>query len=658
MNGPSISGASSQGEPALPAPAQALTLRALLLRLPRRAKQAMAMLFDLALALFAAWLAFSLRLDELHRPNATQWLAYALAPTLLLPAFVLSGMYRAVLRYAGLPFLRTLGKAVLVYGVVYFLVLLALSWPGVPRSVGVLQPLVMFLLVSASRIMVREWFVNAPRSKRAARQLSHLVIYGAGTSGVQLANAIAASREFQLLAFVDDNPKLQGLAVSGAVVHPPSALHWLTMRSGATDLVLALPSASRARRSEIIESLRGLPLHVRSMPSLSDLAHGRIALSDLRELDLEDLLGRAPTLAPSHWLEQSLRGKVVLVTGAGGSIGSELCRQILQEQPRRLVLLDNSEFALYNIHQELLAAAGLLAPGGDTGQLLEPLLADVRDTHRMRQICQSARPQVLFHAAAYKHVPLVEGNRAEGVANNTLGTLCVAQQAMQAQVERFVLISSDKAVRPTNVMGASKRFAELVLQALAAQQQNAVAPRTVFSMVRFGNVLGSSGSVVPLFRRQIETGGPVTVTHPEVTRYFMTIPEAAQLVLQAGAMAQGGEVFVLDMGQPVKIIELARRMISLSGLSVKDQAHPEGDIAIDIVGLRPGEKLYEELLIGDDPKPTQHPRIWMAREAMVPWDELAPDLAAMQSAVQTQQEETLLALLRKRVQGYGLGGAA
>ena len=518
---------------------------------------------------------------------------------------------------------------------------------------GVLQPLVLFLLVSASRIMVREWFVNAPRSKRATRELSRLVIYGAGTSGVQLANAIAASREFQLLAFVDDNPKLQGLAVSGVAVHPPSSLPWLRSHDRATDLVLALPSASRARRSEIIEGLRGLPLHVRSMPSLSDLAHGRIALSDLRELDLEDLLGRAPTLAPTEWLEQSLRGKVVLVTGAGGSIGSELCRQILHERPRRLVLLDNSEFALYKIHQELLTMAGTLSPGLVVDSLIEPLLADVRDAHRMRQICQSARAQVLFHTAAYKHVPLVEGNRAEGIANNTLGTLCVAQAALEAQVERFVLISSDKAVRPTNVMGASKRFAELVLQALAAQQESAAAQRTVFSMVRFGNVLGSSGSVVPLFRRQIETGGPVTVTHPDVTRYFMTIPEAAQLVLLAGAMARGGEVFVLDMGQRVKIIELARRMISLSGLSVKDQAHPDGDIAIDIIGLRPGEKLYEELLIGDDPHATQHPRIWMAREALVPWDELAPDLAAMQTAVQTQQEETLLALLRKRVQGFG-----
>jgi FlaA1/EpsC-like NDP-sugar epimerase len=637
---------------------QRLSLRVLLLRLPRPAKQALAMLLDASLALFAVWLAFSLRLDDLHKPSGLQWRAYALAPLLLLPLLWLAGMYRAILRYTGLPFLYTLGKAVLAYTVVYFLALLWTGWPGVPRSVGVLQPLVLFLLLAGSRIVAREWFVKTPRSKRAARDLSRLLIYGAGSAGVQLADAIATSREFELLGFIDDNHKLHGLSVNGALVFAPGDLPRLAAPGGATDLVLALPSASRARRNEIIESLRDLPLHVRSMPGLSDLAHGRVALADLRELDLEDLLGRAPTPSSTSLPAQSLFGKVVLVTGAGGSIGSELCRQILRERPSRLVLVENSEYALYRVHQELLTLDSVVSQAAGASVAFEPLLADVRDAGRMRQICQAWRPHTLFHAAAYKHVPLVEGNPAEGIANNTLGTLWVAQAAQQAQVERFVLVSSDKAVRPTNVMGASKRFAELVLQALAAATESPgdraarPAPRTIFSMVRFGNVLGSSGSVVPLFRRQIEAGGPVTVTHPEVTRYFMTIPEAAQLVLQVGAMAQGGEVFVLDMGQPVKIIDLARRMIGLSGLAVKDAARPDGDIAIEIIGLRPGEKLYEELLIGEDPQPTRHPRIWMAREAMVPWDELQSDLQAMRAAVDAHDPVALLALLRKRVQGY------
>ncbi len=634
-------------------------LRTLLLNQSRRVKQALVMLFDGALSLFAVWIAFSLRLDELHFPSGFQWWAYALAPALALPLFIMSGLYRAILRYTGIAVLRTLGKAVLLYAAAYFGVLLVMAWPLVPRSAGLLQPLVLFLLVSTSRIMAREWFINQPRSAPAQRRVSRLLIYGAGSAGAQLANAISASREFVLLGFIDDNPSLHGLSVNGVRVYPPDALPGLVNAAGATDLVLALPSASRARRNRIIEDLRDLPVHVRSMPGLSDLAQGRIALADLPALDPDDLLGREPAPAMSELLSESLRGKRVLVTGAGGSIGSELCRQILKEEPQRLVLLENNEYALYRIHQELLESCRHL------GKVvaLDAVLADVRDRGRMQQVCHVYQPQVLYHAAAYKHVPLVESNPIEGVANNTLGTLSVAQAAIAAGVERFVLISSDKAVRPTNVMGASKRFAELVLQALAATPAMPMSDdaasnptsgrtRTCFAMVRFGNVLASSGSVVPLFRRQIELGGPLTLTHPEVTRYFMTIHEAAQLVLQAGAMAEGGEVFVLDMGQPVRIMDLAQRMIRLSGLTVKDQSRPDGDIAIEIIGLRPGEKLHEELLLGNNPQATRHPRIQMAMEGRVPWTELEQDLQEMRAAVRNQDEPTLQRLLQKRVQGY------
>jgi FlaA1/EpsC-like NDP-sugar epimerase len=617
-------------------------LRSLLIGQSRRRKQALVMGLDALLGVFAVWIAFSLRLDQLHLPEGLQWLAYALPPCLVIPLCAWSGMYRAILRYTGLSFLRMLGKALAVYTVAYFALLEWLAWPIVPRSIGLLQPMILFLLIAASRILSREWLIRVPRGK-GVKARSQLVIYGAGSAGVQLANAIATSVDFVLVGFVDDNPGLHGLSVNGVTVHPPAALPGLIADRGVSDVVLAVPSASRKRRNEIIDNLRDLPLHVRSMPGLSDLAHGRIALADLRELDVEDLLGREPTPAAPALLAQALKGKTVMVTGAGGSIGGELCRQILAEGPACLLLVENSEYALYAIHQQLNDRAQALG----LATLTVPILGDVRDQGHMGLLCRQHRPQVLFHAAAYKHVPLVESNPVEGIANNTLGTLSMASAAIEAGVGRFVLVSSDKAVRPTNVMGASKRFAELVLQALAVQQG-----ATCFAMVRFGNVLGSSGSVVPLFRRQIERGGPVTVTDPEVTRYFMTIPEAAQLVLQAGVMAEGGEVFVLDMGQPVRIIDLARRMIGLSGLSLRDDEHPDGDVAIEIIGLRPGEKLYEELLIGDDPQPTRHPRIWMAREAMVPWEELSQDLARMQAAIPVHDIGTLQQLLARRVQGY------
>ncbi len=419
-----------------------------------------------------------------------------------------------------------------------------------------------------------------------------------------------------------------------------------------TDILLALPSVTRARRNEIIASLSTIPVHIRTLPGMSDLTSGRVTVSDFKELDIEDLLGRDPVVSEPYARTRPLAGQVVLVTGAGGSIGSELCRQIVQQGPMRVLLFDHNEFGLYSIHQELQTLC-------ETKRLtvdLVPLLGSVANSRRLHEVCQSYRPAWVYHAAAYKHVPLVESNPSEGIANNVFGTLNMALAARDAAVSHFVLVSTDKAVRPTNVMGASKRMAELVLQALATQD---AASSTRFSMVRFGNVLGSSGSVVPLFRSQLAAGGPLTVTHPDVTRYFMTIPEAAQLVLYAGAMAQGGEVFVLDMGEPVKIMDLARRMIDLSGLKLRDEHGPDGDIAIAITGLRPGEKLYEELLIGDNPAATSHPRIMMAHEEFLAWPELETQLDRLRLAADAGDVDAIKSVLSRCVHGYvesGFGG--
>jgi FlaA1/EpsC-like NDP-sugar epimerase len=412
-----------------------------------------------------------------------------------------------------------------------------------------------------------------------------------------------------------------------------------------TDILLAMPSASRDRRNKIIQSLRDLPVHTRTLPGLSDLASGRVTVQDFCELDVEDLLGREAIPPQKELLKRSLLDQTILVSGAGGSIGSELCRQILHEHPRRLVLLDHNEFALYTIHRELLG----WCKTQDSSIELIPVLASVSNRRRLDWICTTYQPHTVYHAAAYKHVPMVECNPSEGIFNNVFGTVNMAQAAVAARVQRFVLVSTDKAVRPTNMMGASKRMAELVLQALAAQ---ADAHATCFGMVRFGNVLGSSGSVVPMFREQILHGGPITVTHPEVTRYFMTIPEAAQLVLQAGAMATGGDVFVLDMGEPVKIIDLARRLVSLSGLQVRDAQQPDGDIEIAFVGLRPGEKLYEELLIGDNPTPTSHPRIMKAHEDFINWPELQIQLDQLQVAAADENVDAIKAILLECVHGF------
>ena len=640
-------------------PENPLTVR--LLALPRRGKQAIVIAVDVLMAWLAMWVAFTLRLEVWHVPTVQQAWIYIAAPLIFLPLFIRFGLYRAIFRYTGLATMRTLFQASAIYGSA-LLALVLLTFPaGVPRSVGVLQPLIFLLFVSNSRAWARFWLSRTSRGTQKQR----LLIYGAGSAGAQTAAAVGNTREIELVGFIDDDESKAGRHINGVPVFRPSEAAAAVERLGVTDILLAVPSTSRQRRNEIIESLRALPLHIRTLPGMADLAAGRVHVSDFRELDVEDLLGREPVPPNPALLARDLSLKVVLVTGAGGSIGSELCRQILSERPQRLLLVDHSEFALYEIHQELEAL--LRADDGAAGRTLRvdtelvPLLGDVRDYGRMVDICRAFRPDTVYHAAAYKHVPMVEHNPCEGVENNALGSLRTARAAMESGVASFVLVSTDKAVRPTNVMGASKRVAEMVLQAFAAESMvrfddaqltGLVRNKTRFSMVRFGNVLGSSGSVVPLFRRQIEAGGPVTVTHPDVTRYFMTIPEAAQLVLQAGAMGEGGEVYVLDMGEPVRIVELAARMIELSGRSVRDEANPGGEVEIAITGLRPGEKLFEELLIGDNPSPTAHSRIMKAHELYLGWTELRPQLAELEASIERNDADGTLAILRDLVSGY------
>jgi FlaA1/EpsC-like NDP-sugar epimerase len=614
--------------------------------LKRWQKQALMIAADIAMMSLAVWLGYAIRLGDLM-PDMEEgvWLLL-LAPVLSIPVFIHLGLYRAVIRYIGNQALMTVA-----YGAFLSTLMLALSvwlfhFKGVPRSLVFIYFGLVLMLVGGSRYLVRYYYYFVLHKGDQAQRMA---IYGAGQSGMQLAQALQRGRGFAPVFFIDDNPALQGTVVHGLPVAAPAELVALIKRYDVGQVLLAMPSVAQARRREILNQLEHLPVHVRSIPGMAELLAGKRSIDDLNEIDTDDLLGRVAVAPDPAMIEASLRGRRLAVTGAGGSIGSELCRQMMRYKPSALILLELSEHALYQIEREL---AEMNQDSG-YGVLLVPVLGSVRDQGFLTRVFQEQQVQTVYHAAAYKHVPLVEANPFEGVLNNTLGTLTCAHAAMAAGVERFVLISTDKAVRPTNVMGASKRLAEKALQGLANKPG-----ATTFSMVRFGNVLGSSGSVVPLFRQQIQQGGPVTVTHPEVIRYFMSIPEAAQLVLQAGAMARGGEIFLLDMGEPVRIVDLARRMIKLSGMKVADDpataTASSGRIAIAFTGLRPGEKLYEELLISGTDVPTGHPQIRAAQELPIRWETMVPVFEALEQACKAHDVERLRALLSEWVEGYQL----
>ena len=602
-----------------------------LLALPRGSKRVMAATIDAALCALTIWIGYYLRLGHFVSLAGRPSVAVVLSIVLALPALYAAGLYRMAFRRAGAQMIPAAALACAAYGLCYVIVITAYAFDNIPRTIGIVQPILLFLAVCGVRLAVGYVLGGQMQRRFDARPRCRVLIYGAGSSGRQLAAAMSTSRESNVIGFIDDDRSLSGTRIIGLPVHQSDGLAALVESKRVDDILLALPSVSRQRRNEIIQNLRGLPVSVRTLPGLMDLAHGRVEASDLRELTIEDLLSREPVEPEANAVREKIGGRTVLVTGAGGSIGSELCRQVLAADPARILLLEQNEFALYAIHRNLTEVS-------ETE--IVPLLGSVTDQVRVSQIMQVWKPDIVFHAAAYKHVPLVEHNPLEGLRNNVIGTCRVAELAVKFGVSDFVLVSTDKAVRPTNIMGATKRLAELILQGLAAEETG-----TRFSMVRFGNVLGSSGSVVPLFREQIRRGGPVTITHRDITRYFMTIPEAAQLVMQASAMAAGGEVFVLDMGEPVRIADLARNMIELCGLTVRSAADPDGDIEIVTIGMRPGEKLYEELLIGNNPRSTTHPRIMMASEHHIPWAALKPQLLELEELVDTGAVEPARALL-------------
>ena len=621
--------------------------------LPRRAKVAILILADTFFALFAFWAAFSLRLGVFYIPKGHVWYLFAVAPVLVLPIFLKLGLYRAIIRYIEVRVLWTIIQACTLYALIFALIIYQSGVKGIPRTVTPLNWLNMVALVVSSRFFMRWWlgeiYLNLSDVRRFDRRnKKKVVIYGAGSAGVQLAAALGHGVEFKPVAFIDDDIALHRHKVNGLRIYPSSSLSYLIERHKVTDVLLAIPSAPRSRKSEILRLLEPFAVHVMSMPGLAEIAEGKVKVDALQEIDIADLLGRESVPPDSALLTANVAGKVVMVTGAGGSIGSELCRQLVQLRPTSLVLFESSEYALYAIEKELKSHC----TNGDARGSVEVIsvLGSVQDSERVGRVCKAFSVQTIYHAAAYKHVPLVEMNPGEAIWNNIFGTLNTARAAIGAKVETFVLISTDKAVRPTNTMGASKRCAELILQGLSNDKENT--SRTRFTMVRFGNVLGSSGSVVPLFREQIAKGGPITVTDARVIRYFMTIPEAAQLVIQAGAMGTGGDVFVLDMGEPIRIVDLARRMVHLSGLEVKDESHPEGEIEISFVGLRPGEKLYEELLIGNNVSETVHRRIMRAEEQIIPWSELQSLLARLEKATIEGDFEAVRAILKCAVSGF------
>ena len=620
-----------------------------ILSLPRAIKRGIVILVDSSLCIVSVYISFYLRLGEWVPLLASSswkpiWVAEA-SIVLSLPIFLTFGLYREIFRHSGWFALLTLAKAMCLYGLIFFTTFTLIGVQEVPRTIGIIQPLILLMLVGSARAFASYWLSNSYRKQLKLASIPRVLIYGAGEAGRQLAAALSNSYEMQVIGFLDDDKRLHGSSLTGKRIFNPENILDLVQSLDIGGILLAIPSASRFRRNQIIKLARDAKVAIQTLPSMSDLASGKVSTQDLRALDIDDLLGRELVLPNSDLLSKNSHKKIVLVTGAGGSIGSELCRQIIEQEPTSIILIDQSEFALYQIHQELLNRAERFGIG--TKIKIIPLLASVTNEQRIRLIVKQWNPHIIYHAAAYKHVPLVESNSIEGVKNNAIGTLVMAQMAKEFNVPNFILISTDKAVRPTNVMGASKRLAELILQAFAQ-----MTPATKFSMVRFGNVLDSSGSVVPKFRQQIKDGGPVTITDYRMTRYFMTIPEAAQLVIQAGALATGGDVFLLDMGEPVKILDLALRMIELSGLDLKNEENPEGDIEVQEIGLRPGEKLYEELLIDGDPEKTIHPRIFKSHEDYLFWDKLQTYLNLIQTSIKSDDQMTLLAALQELVDGY------
>ena len=616
---------------------------------------------DVCLVVLSVWLAYYLRIGDFI--YLTRWtdehfpLPAVAIGLLIIPLFSIFGMYKLVFRYAGVQTLVSVVKAVTVYSMISVMVVTLLGIPGIPRTIGIIQPLLVFFLITSLRLFTALWLGESFAQFFRSQARRNVIIYGAGASGQELANSLVVANDAWPVAFIDDDASLHGQSIAGIKVYPSSYISNLASSFLVAEILLALPNEGRRRRSEIVASLAGSGLSVRTLPSYSDLVQGRVNVSEVRDLSVDEILGRVAVDPDQSLMQHDIVGNAVLVTGAGGSIGSELCRQIILNRPSVLILLEQTEFTLYQVYEEL---KGYLTKVSDQRRCeLVMMLGSVTDTAKISSILQAYNVTTIYHAAAYKHVPIVEENPVEGVRNNILGTYAVAQTACELGVKKFVFISTDKAVRPTSIMGATKRLAELVLQALDQQQK-----QTAFAMVRFGNVLGSSGSVVPLFRQQIKAGGPVTLTHKHATRYFMTITEAAQLVIQAGAMTTastekptGAPVYLLDMGNPIAIFDLAKRMIELSGFTIFDEMHcRDGDIEIKEIGLRPGEKLHEELLIGGITRDTPHPKIKVADEEFSATEDIEGMLMALKSAVCAQDVQAVREIIASHFEDISLPG--
>tara|TARA_B100000959_G_scaffold282029_1_gene347555 strand:+ start:698 stop:2680 length:1983 start_codon:yes stop_codon:yes gene_type:complete len=610
-----------------------------IINLPRYAKRILAAIIDLGLCILCTWVAFYLRLEEFIKINDETIFAVLISIFLAIPIFWLSGLYKTMFRFAGSSIILIVAIATFVYGLIYFTIIGIYGIQGIPRSIGIIQPILLFLGISSSRIFIRIIFINTFIFKNSKNK-KNVLIYGAGNAGRQLLTVLENNTEMKMIGFLDDNRQFHNQSVLGQTVYDPSKIGKLIKIKNIDVVLLALPSITRTKRNKIIDSLNKHQLVVKTLPSIQDIVDGKISISDIKDLTIEDLLSRKQVQPNLQLLSKNINSKVVLVTGAGGSIGSEISRQVIKLNPKKLLLLEFNEFALYKITEEFKDQSKNLK--------IIPLLINIQNSSRVEEVFKNFKVDTVYHAAAYKHVPLVEENICESVKNNVLGTFLISQIALKYNVSNFVLISSDKAVRATNIMGASKRLAEICTQALYHNQNK----NNKFAIVRFGNVLQSSGSVIPKFKRQIKEGGPVTLTHPEVTRYFMTITEASQLVIQAGAMSEGCEVFVLDMGESIKIKDLIYKMIKLSGLTIKDTKNLDGDIEVKITGLRPGEKLYEELLIGDNPQKTYHEKIQKAQDPFIPLEHLKLDLDKLTNLLEDNRIVEVKKMLGKLVPSY------
>ena len=613
-------------------------MRDRLTNLSRQKKQAIMISADVCFLLFAIWLSFALRLGDVwsDKLESNLWILI-LIPTVSIPIFIKLGLYRSVLKFMGTKVIVTAFQAITITSLILGFIMMIFREADMPRTVILIFWCVSSILIVIVRFIFKgllySWdnYVNNRKPT---------IIYGAGSAGAQLVESLRKNHEYAPIAFIDDDVSKHGTFINFTKVYAFKELKNIIDKRNAKNILLAIPSLSANGKRDLLKKLSKYPVEVKLLPSLSSLVEGKVSIENIRHVEVQDILGRVPVSPKSKLLKKNIQGKNILITGAGGSIGSELCRQIIHLKPSKIVLFDHSEFNLYSIDFEL-----------NSLQIIDceliPILSDVTNLNMVKSVIEENKIDTIYHAAAYKHVPMVEKNIVEGVYNNAIGTYNVAMCAHECDVENMVLISTDKAVRPTNIMGASKRFSELILQGLNAEKT-----KTCFSMVRFGNVLDSAGSVVPLFRKQIKEGGPVTVTHSKVTRYFMSIPEAVQLVIQAGAMAKGGDVFVLDMGEPVRILDLAYRMINLSGLSPITNENPEGDVKVVFTGLRQGEKLYEELLIGHDVIQSEHPQIMQANEAKLSWEDVQKSISIIMKSHKNLNDENIRSLLLEKVEGF------